>query len=114
MSAELKWAREKAQSVLDKADGREELLSDTGADLVRMCRAFLSSQAPSSDVREKERAVIQEAKDTLKDLLMGFVRCQRCGDQEDLRTLDCVKPLSDAIVALAASQESEDGKEKRK
>ena len=64
----------------------------------------LNDMVPSSRLDELREAVIQEAKDALKDLLMGFVQCRKCGNREDLKTLACVKPLSKALSDLAAEE----------
>lgn len=37
----------------------------------------------------------------------GFVACQRCGDQEDTKTLDCMTDLHDIKKALLAEVESQ-------
>ncbi len=59
-------------------------------------RATLAAQSAESEgVGVRLRRVIDEVK-------AGFVVCQRCGDQEDTATLDCVPELEAIAAALSA------------
>ncbi len=54
-----------------------------GITLASLCRRLLAE-------REGVRDSVIEV---ISDLEGGFVRCQKCGDQEDTATLDCVRIL---------------------
>ena len=54
--------------------------------------------------------IFREFHDALK---VGFVRCERCGDQEDTATLDGMKEAGAALDRLAAVIAPETGKETR-
>jgi hypothetical protein len=63
--------------------------------MVVSLRALLAQPAEADGVGVRLRRVIDELK-------AGFIVCQRCGDQEDTETLDCVTELESIAVALSA------------
>lgn len=73
-------------------------LSDIQAvlDAVEAAIAQLAPQPEQSRIADRLNSVIAELKG-------GFVACQRCGDQEDTATLDCVPELEAIAAGLATS-----------
>lgn len=53
-----------------------------------------------SELIEQVKAARSIVSDCLTDLENGFVRCERCGDQEDTATLDVVPLLRDCLAKL--------------
>ena len=58
-----------------------------------------AEQKPAPDVA----ALVERLSKVIRDLESGFVACERCGDQEDTATLDCMPELTSIRNALAAA-----------
>lgn len=76
-----------------KCSGRYRILAETH---VAAPIAQTAPQPEQSRIADRLNSVIAELKG-------GFVACQRCGDQEDTATLDCVPELEAIAAGLATS-----------
>ncbi|MCK7542921.1 hypothetical protein MLC59_01890 [Marinobacter bryozoorum] len=74
-------------------------------------------QASSVQPEQPSAAVVPEAKEIIdrvvEELENGFVRCERCGDQEDTATLDCMSDLKrlQSLLTVTHPRNGEQGGE---